>query len=75
MKYEFIQLICTKTNGEFIVCSNISLMEYQHLSPMDALLSLQAMAVEAEVDGFSVQWAVSPMSEKEIAEYGGLFAV
>ena len=73
MTYEFIQVTCTKLNGDFIICSNLSMMDHQKLSPQDAVKALEAIAVKAQADGFSVEWTREKMDSVEIEIYGDLF--
>lgn len=75
MSKEFIQVTCTKANGDFIICSNLGLMDHQKMSPTRALQELRLIAERAQMDGFTVEWIVETMTEQELEFYGDLFVV
>ena len=69
MSRKFIQVSATKPNGDFAFCSNLSLMGNDGLSYNDALLSLNLMADEYSLMGYTVERIVEPMSDEDWAIY------
>jgi hypothetical protein len=76
MKKEFVQVTCTKDNGDFILCSNLGLMDNPHdgVTPAMAMEKLYEIARQAAVDGYNVKWTIEPLSEFDLEFYGDLFA-
>ncbi len=73
MRKEFVQVSCSKLNGDFIFCSNLSLMDNQKLSPARAMQELHGIAERAQFDGFTVEWTIEELGDHELAFYGDLF--
>jgi len=73
MPYEFIQVTARKDNGDFAVCSNLSMMDYRKLSPAEAVLALVEMYQEYEAEGYTVEWTRKQMDQDEIEIWGDLF--
>jgi hypothetical protein len=73
MSYEFVQVSAHKENGDFALCSNLSLMDSQHLTAKQALRQLQVMADEYQLNGYSITWTRETMSGIEAEIYGPLF--
>jgi len=73
MTYEFVQVTARKDNGDFALCSNLSLMDSRQLSPAEAIVALVEMAYEYEAEGFEVEWTREQMQQDEIEIWGGLF--
>lgn len=73
MSYEFIQVTARKENGDFTLCSNLSLMDNQKLTPAQAEISLTAMAVQLKAMGYSIEWTREPLSGNEIEFWAPLF--
>lgn len=73
MTYEFVQVTATKANGDFALCSNLSLMDNQGLTPKQALRELQVMADEYAAKGYNIEWTREVMDEVEIEMWGPLF--
>lgn len=73
MNYEFVQVTARKDNGDFALCSNLSLMDYQKLTPNQALRHLQVMADEYALNGYSIEWTREVMEADEVEIWGPLF--
>jgi hypothetical protein len=73
MTKEFIQVTCTKANGDFIICSNLSMMEHKKLSSVAAKEELEAIAVKAAADGYDVSWTKEVLTAEDLEWYGDLF--
>ena len=73
MAKEFIQVTATKPNGDFMICSNLSLMDKGDVTPGDAFIKLVKLAQEYAGDGYDIKWAREPFSEFELNVYGDLF--
>ena len=73
MSYEFIQVTASKENGDFSVCSNLSLMDNKGLTPAQAEITLTAMAVQLKAMGYSIEWTREPLSGNEIEFWAPLF--
>lgn len=73
MSYEFVQVTARKDNGDFALCSNLSLMDYQKMTPKQALRHLQVMADEYALNGYAVEWTREVMDEVEAEIWGPLF--
>ena len=73
MSYEFIQVTARKENGDFAMCSNLSLMDNQRLTPKQSLRHLQVMADEYQLNGYSIEWTREVMDELETQIWGPLF--
>ena len=73
MTYEFVQVTASKDNGDFAICSNLSLMDYQKLNPKQALRHLQVMADEYQLNGYNVEWTREQMDQNQIDMWGDLF--
>lgn len=73
MTKQFVQVSASKANGDFAVCSNLSLMENQKLTPAQALRSLQVMADEYTLNGYLVEWIREDFTEVDEEYYGDLF--
>lgn len=73
MSYEFIQVTARKENGDFAMCSNLSLMDNQGLTPKQAVRKLQVMADEYELNGYAVEWVREPIGEDELEFLSDLF--
>lgn len=72
MAKEFIQVSATKSNGDFMLCSNLSLLE-QGMTPAMAVAELEKLAQEHSADGYDIAWIREPLSEFELEFYGDLF--
>jgi hypothetical protein len=73
MTYEFVQVTATKANGDFALCSNLSLMDNQKMTPKQALRQLQVMADEYQLNGYKIEWTREVMDEVEVEMWGPLF--
>lgn len=72
MAKEFIQVSATKSNGDFMICSNLSLFD-QCLSPAEAFARLVKLAQEYVSEGYDVKWTREPLSELELEVYSDVF--
>lgn len=73
MSYEFIQVTARKENGDFAMCSNLSLMDNQRLTHKQAMRHLQVMADEYQLNGYSIEWTREVMDEIDAEIWGPLF--
>ena len=73
MAKEFIQVSATKSNGDFMFCSNLSLMNNGGVTPADAFVKLVKLAQEYAGDGYDIKWTREPLSEFDLQFYGELF--
>lgn len=75
MVYEFIQVSANKPNGDFSICSNLTLMDSLGMSPKSAEIRLASMAEKLAAEGFTVTWHRYPLTEQEVGWWGDLFQV
>jgi hypothetical protein len=73
MTYEFIQVTARKDNGDFALCSNLSLMDCEGLTPKQAVRKLQVMADSYQLNGYSIEWTREVMGADEVEFWGPLF--
>ena len=73
-KYQFIQVTARKDNGDFALCSNLSLMDSRRLTPAAAEVVLTEMAAEYAAAGYNIEWTREDMGKDEIEIWGTLFA-
>ena len=73
MTYEFIQVTARKDNGDFALCSNLSLMDCEGLTPKQAVRKLQVMADSYQLNGYSIEWTREPLHESEVEFWAPLF--
>ena len=72
-KYHFIQVTARKDNGDFALCSNLSLMDSRCLTPAAAEVVLTEMAAEYAAAGYNIEWTREEMQPVEVEIWKGLF--
>ena len=72
MGYKLIQVTATKGEN-FALCSNLSLMDSQKLTPEAAVTHLENMAASYAKLGYNILWTVEDMGDDEVAIWGELF--
>ena len=73
MAKQFVQVSARKTNGDFALCSNLSLMANEDISAEQALRRLQIMADEYSLNGYEIEWIREDFDAADEEIYGGLF--
>jgi hypothetical protein len=76
MAYQFVQVSARRAgvlHGDFAVCSNLSLMDNQKMTPKQALRQLQVMADEYQLNGYTIEWTIEDMVGDEAEMWGPLF--
>lgn len=71
---QFVQVSAHKDSDNFMVCSNLSLMEHQKLTAKQALRQLQVMADEYALNGYTIEWIREDFDSVYEDFYGDLFA-
>ena len=73
MTKKFIQVNAHKSNGDFSLCSNLSLMA-NGKSYDDAIRELHTMAADLTQEGYEIDWIIDDISGIELEMYSDLFA-
>ena len=72
MAKQFIQVSARKSNGDFALCSNLSMMANEGISAEQAFSKLQVMADEYSLNGYEIEWTVEDFDAFDEELYGDL---
>lgn len=72
MSYKFIQVTARKDN-DFAASSNLSFMDHQRMTPVQAEQALLKMAGEYAAKGYSVEWIREELHQDEVPFWAPLF--
>lgn len=70
--YEFIQVTARKGN-DFAASSNLSFMDHQNMTPVEAEQALFKMAGNFAAKGYSIEWIREELHQDEVPFWAPLF--
>ena len=73
MSYFFIQVTARKDSDNFAMCSNLSLMDHQGMTPEQAEKELERMASEYSAKGYTIEWTREEMAGVDLEMWAPLF--
>lgn len=66
MNHKFVQVTAYKSDEDFFLCSNLSLIAGQKLTATQATLQLQVWADEYALKGYDIKWYTDDLDPDEL---------